>query len=199
MKYSVNVPDELAMAAKAAAERAGVNQATWTRGALVSALKPAGPIEDLAGLQQDLERVRGELSETQKVLDLVTQERDRERQRTREDLEASQSLARELEEMTAQYHAADSRVRWKELDVEQAKEDGLKALENASKTIAGLETQIVGLQAHIEDLRRTLSMADGQLAEAARREREIMARIPLLPEQSGPAGRPWWSRWFRRT
>ena len=195
MKYSVNVPDDLAMAAKAAAERAGVNQATWTRGALESALKPAGPIEDLMGLQQDLGQVRDELGETQKVLvrtqeglDSVTAELGR----TWADLEATRGLAGELEDMRAQLRAAEGRVKWVELDVDRAKEDGLKALENANRIVVEKDERI-------GDLRRALGLAEGQLAEAARREMAIMERIPRLTEQSGSAGRPWWSRWFRRT
>ena len=194
MKYSVNVPDEIALAAKAAAEGRGVTQATWTREAMMAALEPAGPAEDFEGLQQDLERVRDELNETQQVLvrtqvglDSVTAELGR----TWADLEATRGLAGELEDMRAQLRAAEERSKWVELDVDQAKEEGLKALENANRIVVEKEERI-------GDLRRALALAEGQLAEATRRERIIMDLIPRLTEQSGPGRRPWWSRLFRR-
>lgn len=195
MKYSVNVPDDVAMAAKAAAEERGMTQATWTREAMMAALTPGGPQEDLVGLQQDLERVRGQLSETQKILDRTREDLDRmteERDRTQADLTASQGIVGELGDLRAQLRASEDRAKWIELDVERAKEDGLKALENANRIVAEKDDRI-------GDLRRALALAEGQLAEAARREMVIMERIPKLTEQSGPGRRPWWSRLFRQS
>lgn len=188
MKYSVNVPESVALAAKAAAEARGINQATWTREVMVAALDPAGP--DDGG--EVLAEVREDLEKTRQVLATVTDELDR----TRADLEASGDCAGELERIRAQLTAERERSKQAELSLEQVREEGFKALENANKIVASRETQIQGLESHIEDLRRTLSLAEGQLAEAARREREILSRIPMLPEKTG---QPWWSRLFKRT
>lgn len=64
MKFSVNVPDSVAEAAKEAATAAGVSPAEWTRRALLAALHPpevtAAPNENLESTLNDLARTQAE-------------------------------------------------------------------------------------------------------------------------------------------
>lgn len=74
VKFSVNVPDTVAEAAKEAAAAEGVTPAEWTRRALLAALHPevnAAPDETLNATRTDLERTRADLERTQAERDQI--------------------------------------------------------------------------------------------------------------------------------
>lgn len=71
MKFSVNVPDEVAEAAKEAAAAEGVTPAEWTRRALLAALHPP---EVMAAPTEVLESTREELARTQAERDQMAAE-----------------------------------------------------------------------------------------------------------------------------
>lgn len=181
MKYSINVPDSVAEAAKARAADLGMSPAEFSRRALVAACTQTDPNEGLERTQAELGRVRAELAE-------VTAERDR----LREDLATAEASAKQVraeasaaatarEDLAAQVleleearHALEKRVIRAEVLAERMEAETTDAREASAKLTAEKD-------ARIGELKQAYDHTVGLLADEKRRAEA------LIPERSGPS------------
>lgn len=183
-KYSVNVPDEVASAARDAARLAEVTPAEWTRRALVAALHPPGDNPDLVQALEDLARTRGKMdklaSDAAEAVGL------------RDDLTTCNQMLKEREDQVKtfemqmclyqdQIQILEERARSAEMKAALGERD----LETAEAKLRGSEAVQAQMEERLRESRAVNSQNEGLIASL------MTAQNRLLTE----AGRPWWKFW----